>query len=141
MRHILIDYESHQPPDLATVSDDETAVVIFVGPQQHRLPFTLVDAMQRLGSRGSYVKVAKMGHNALDFHLAFYLGERVRDDPGGVFRIVSKDSGFDPLIAHLQARGLDVARWLDLDGQTSDADDTPARLGILPLPPQPDLEP
>lgn len=67
MRHILIDYESHQPPDLAPVADDETAVVIFVGPQQQRLPFTLVNAMQQLGSRGSYVKVAKMGHNALDF--------------------------------------------------------------------------
>jgi hypothetical protein len=52
--------------------------------------------MQRLGEHARYVRIGGTGRNALDFHLAFYLGELVQRDPGGVFRVVSKDGGFDP---------------------------------------------
>lgn len=87
-----------------------------LGALQNRLPFDFANTMQGLGERARYVKIGGVGRNALDFHLAFYLGDLVREDPGGVFRIVSKDSGFDPLIEHLQARGLDVERWHELPG-------------------------
>lgn len=50
---------------------------------------------------------------------------RATTDPGGIFRVVSKDGGFDPLIAHLQGRGHDVARWLDLNGGTPDRIEVP----------------
>ena len=71
---------------------------------------------EALGECARYVKIGATGRNALDFHLAFSLGELVLEDPGGAFRIVSKDSGFDSLIAHLQVRGLDVERWHELPG-------------------------
>ncbi|NEX23840.1 hypothetical protein G3480_26915 [Thiorhodococcus mannitoliphagus] len=110
MRHFLIDYESLQPPDLAGLQGEDVRVLIFVGAQQNRIPFDFANAMQQLGERARYVKISGAGRNALDFHLAFYLGEVVQKDPGGVFRIVSKDGGFDPLIAHLQADEIDVKR-------------------------------
>ncbi|NCA73044.1 MAG: NYN domain-containing protein, partial [Sphingobacteriia bacterium] len=83
---------------------------VFVGAHQHRLPFDLVAAMQALGARGRYIKLRHTGKNLLDFHLAFHLGELVARDPEATYRIVSKDGGFDALIADLQARGLAVER-------------------------------
>ncbi|MBK5931712.1 PIN domain-containing protein [Halochromatium salexigens] len=108
--HYLIDYESIQPRQLEGWFTREATITLFVGPQQHRLPIELVMRMQALGERGRYVKIERSGKNALDFHLAFYLGELAAADPQARYRILSKDSGFDSLIAHLQARGLDVER-------------------------------
>ncbi|MEA3643993.1 MAG: PIN domain-containing protein [Lamprobacter sp.] len=108
--HYLIDYESIQPRQLEDGIDSDTTITLFIGPHQHRLPIELVMRMQALGERGRYVKIERAGKNALDFHLAFYLGELASRDPQACYRILSKDSGFDSLIEHLQARGLDSAR-------------------------------
>lgn len=43
------------------------------------------------------------GSNALDFYIAYYLGILSEKDPLGFFHIISKDTGFDPLIKHLKA--------------------------------------
>lgn len=110
MIHFLIDYESIQPRHLETWADEDTHVTVFVGAHQERLPFDLVAAMQALGARARYVKIGRAGKNALDFHLAFHLGELVARNPEATYRIVSKDGGFDALIADLQARGLAVER-------------------------------
>jgi hypothetical protein len=109
VHYILIDYESIQPEDLAGIGA-EAIVVVFVGAQQHRLPFDFACAMQAIGERGRYIKIAGSGRNALDFHIAFYLGELLQQGPRASFRVVSKDAGFDPLISHLVERGFDVAR-------------------------------
>ena len=103
MNVILIDYESLQPAGLAGLQDEGVSVLVFVGAQQNRIPFEFADAMQRLGEKARYVKIGGTGRNALDFHLAFYLGELVHQDPDGVFRVVSKDSGFDPLASGVLA--------------------------------------
>ena len=108
--HVLIDYESVQPGDLGALALTDVRVTVFVGAHQTRLPFALVAAMQALGARGRYVKIGGAGRNALDFHLAFYLGELAAGEPHAHYRIVSKDTGFDPLIGHLQGRGLRVDR-------------------------------
>ena len=50
------------------------------------------------------------GHNALDFHIAYYLGLLVAKHPADRFVIVSKDAGFDPLIAHLRGRNIRCER-------------------------------
>jgi alkylation response protein AidB-like acyl-CoA dehydrogenase len=110
MIHVLIDFESIQPAYLAGWADADIHVTVFVGAHQERLPFDFVAAMQALGARARYVKVARAGKNALDFHLAFYLGELAARDPTATFRVMSRDGGFDALIEHLQARGLSVER-------------------------------
>ena len=110
MIHVLIDFESIQPRHLEIWAHQDTHVTVFVGAHQERLPFDLVAAMQALGSRARYVKIGRAGKNALDFHLAFYLGELAARDPTASFRVMSRDGGFDVLIEHLQARGLAVER-------------------------------
>lgn len=63
----------------------EFALALFC-PLQSCLPLDFANAMQQLGERACYVKIGGTGRNALDFHLAFYLGELVQQDPGGLSR-------------------------------------------------------
>jgi len=51
------------------------------------------------------VKAGKSGRNALDFVLAYRLGVTSAADPKGYFHIVSRDTGFDALVAHLHTNG------------------------------------
>jgi len=57
----------------------------------------------RLGRR-RVVGVAADVRNALDFHIAFYLGELLTKDPTAVFHVIAVDGGYDPLLRHLQDR-------------------------------------
>ncbi len=100
--YVLIDYENVQPDNLEKLAELPVRVYVFVGENQTKLTFEFSNAMQRLGDRASYVKMKGNGPNALDFHIAFYAGELATADPEGYFHIISKDSGFDPLIAHLR---------------------------------------
>jgi hypothetical protein len=114
LNHVLIDFENVQPKNLGLLLGKGYRVYVFVGENQTRLPFDLVDAMQQLGDHGRYIKIAGQGRNALDFHVAFYLGELVQQDPQGYFHVISRDTGFDPLIKHLRARGVEAHREQDL---------------------------
>ena len=108
--YILIDHENVQPGALAGLDSEHFQVLLFVGTNQAKVTFELADAMQRLGPRAQYVKISGNGANALDFHIAFYIGQLSVTDPAGYFHIISKDSGFDPLIQHLRAKKISVVR-------------------------------
>jgi hypothetical protein len=56
------------------------------------------------------IRLTSSGKDALDFALAYYIGRAAVLDPGGWFHIVSKDTGFDPLVEHLRSRHLKVRR-------------------------------
>lgn len=112
--HILIDYENVQPRNLSDLAGHPVRVMVFVGANQARVPFDLAQGLQSLGERAEYQKISGSGRNALDFHIAFYLGELVEQDAGGSFHIISRDTGFDPLIRHLRERGVDATRSRDL---------------------------
>lgn len=75
---------------------------VFVGATQSKLFFELATAMQQLGERAEYIKIAGVGKNALDFHIAYYIGRIAAEQPETFFHIISKDTGFDPLIQHLK---------------------------------------
>lgn len=107
---ILIDYENVQPPSLKELLVPGFSVLVFVGASQAKISMDVVEAMHALGTQGRYVRCNGHGSNALDFHIAFYIGEMAATDPGTCFHIVSKDTGFDPLLAHLRSRGLTVGR-------------------------------
>jgi len=111
---ILVDFENVQKVDLARVPED-AHVRIFVGASQSRVPMELVLQAQRLGSRLDWVRIDGQGSNALDFHIAFYLGEYVARSPGNRYVILSRDKGFDPLIRHMIARGTECRRVAALD--------------------------
>ena len=73
--YVLTDFENARPRNLELLSHHPFTVVVFVGAIQAKIPFDLAAAMQQLGEKGRYIKIAGSGKNALDFHLAFYVGE------------------------------------------------------------------
>ena len=106
---LLVDFENVQKLDLALVPT-HVAVRIFVGASQAKVPMPLVMQAQSLGARLEWIRIDGQGSNALDFHIAFYLGEYHAAAHAARYVILSRDKGFDPLVRHLKARGLDVAR-------------------------------
>ncbi len=107
---VLIDFENVQPESLAALDQEDHRILVFVGATQKKLPFELAAAMQRLGERADYIRIAGSGPNALDFHIAYYIGQLSAQDPTACFHIISNDTGFDPLIKHLKAKKISVLR-------------------------------
>jgi hypothetical protein len=105
MDFVLIDYENVQPTDVELLRGSKFKLKLFLGASQSKIPVKLAKAMHSLGADAEYVLLEASGHNALDFHLAYYIGLLSAQVPGATFRIISKDSGFDPLIKHLQHKG------------------------------------
>lgn len=99
---VLIDSENVKPEYIEKLKHEHYRVVVFVGANLKRLDFPIVNALQSLGSNGSYVQISSNGSNALDFHIAYYIGKLSATHPDAYFHIISKDQGFDPLIKHLK---------------------------------------
>jgi hypothetical protein len=112
--YVLIDYENVHPKNLELLLEHPFRVYVFVGQNQAKIPFDLADSMQLLGKNAKYIKIAGSGQNALDFHIAYYIGELAAAEPDAYFHIISKDKGFDPLIRHLKERKIRVQREKDL---------------------------
>jgi PIN domain len=112
--YILIDFENVQPKNLAVLNGHPFKVLVFVGASQAKLPLEFASSLQVLGSNAEYVKVGGNGSNALDFHIAFYVGQLAERDPTACFHIISKDTGFDPLIRHLREKKIVAQRERDL---------------------------
>jgi hypothetical protein len=109
-KYVLIDYENIQPVDMQALDGDSFHVIVFVGANQTKVTYEAAVVLQRMGERASYIKIAGNGNNALDFHIAFYIGELSAKEPDACFYVVSKDTGFDPLIQHLKSRKISVNR-------------------------------
>lgn len=108
--YVLIDYENVQPANLALVAEKNFCVKIFIGSSQTRIPIDLVTALHALGSKAEYIRIAGSGPNALDFHISYYMGRISALEPDATFHIVSKDTGFDPLLTHLKSKGIQAKR-------------------------------
>jgi hypothetical protein len=108
--YVMIDFESVQPSGLDLLRQDHFKVLVFVGANQGKVSFETAHALQNMAEKAEYVKISGAGKNALDFHIAFYIGQLVEKDPKAFFHIISKDSGFDPLVAHLKSKGVLAAR-------------------------------
>jgi hypothetical protein len=112
--YVLIDYENVQPEALSVLDEEHFKVLVFVGASQTKLTFEAAAALQRMGNKAEYIKISGNGSNALDFHIAFYIGQLASSDPTAYFHIISKDTGFDPLIQHLKSKKLFAARSRDV---------------------------
>ena len=108
--YVLVDYENVQPADISLLGTGPFKVRVFLGPNQAKIPVGLAAALQALGRDAEYVLLATAGSNALDFHIAYYVGVLSASEPTAVFHIISKDTGFDPLLKHLKARGVRAHR-------------------------------
>ena len=112
--YVLIDYENVQPKNLEILKGHEFIVKVFVGSKQTKVPIELVTAMQSLGQKAEYIQIEGNGPNALDFHIAFYIGNIAATDSESYFHIISKDKGFDPLIKHLRSKKILAHREKDV---------------------------
>jgi hypothetical protein len=112
---VLIDFENLTPTSLRSLVGDHFEVLLFVGANQSKLSFDLVNAMQDMGERAKYIKISGNGPNALDFHIAFHVGQLAAQFPDAYFHIISGDTGFDPLIAHLKSKKIFSCRSPSID--------------------------
>lgn len=108
--YVLIDYENVQPAAIEALEREHFHVIVFVGANQAKVTYEVASVLQRLGDRASYIKITGTGSNALDFHIAYYIGQLAAKEPDAYFHIVSKDTGFDPLIQHLKTKKVSASR-------------------------------
>jgi hypothetical protein len=98
---LYIDYENVQNIDLSRIAELDFKIWLFTGVSQSRIPIELVKSTQAFGSNLKWVTIAGSGSNALDFHIAYYLGVHSALNPKDEYFILSKDKGFDPLVTHV----------------------------------------
>jgi hypothetical protein len=112
--YVLVDFENVQPANLRLLDGTPCKVMVFVGANQTRVPIELAQALQRFGTDAEYIRISGNGSNALDFHIAYRLGELMQRDPEACFHVISKDTGFDPLLDYLRRRGVRAQRSKDV---------------------------
>ena len=112
--YILIDYENVQPTSLVGLDQPHFKISVFIGAHQTKISIDVAAALQRMGPRAEYIKIAGNGTNALDFHIAFYIGQLAAAEPDAYFHIISKDTGFAPLIQHLRQKQILACRSHDI---------------------------
>ena len=116
--YVLIDYENVQVKSLALLRGEQFRVRVFLGKSNTKIHSELAIAIQRLGDRAEYITLESSGANALDFHIAYYLGVLATADPTAHFHVISKDKGFDPLIQHLKTRAVHAARATSIEAMS-----------------------
>ncbi len=108
--YVLVDFENVQPQDIGLLKDGPFKVKVFLGPNQSRIPVSFAAALQVLGENAEYITLESAGPNALDFHIAYYIGVLSANDPTVFFHIISRDTGFDSLLKHLKGKNIFAQR-------------------------------
>jgi PIN domain len=101
---VLVDFENVQPKNVGLLNDGPYKIKVFVGANQAKIPLEMARTLQSFGPDVEYIQIDGTGANALDFHIAYYIGRLAAENPGADFHVISKDKGFDPLIKHLKAQ-------------------------------------
>jgi hypothetical protein len=107
--YIFLDFENLAVQSIPDHSGIER-VFIFAGEKQNKVSFDVAESMQKLGAKAKLIRIKGSGNNALDFHIAYYIGKYSEIDSKGTFKIISKDKGFDPLVKHLLSEGINCQR-------------------------------
>jgi hypothetical protein len=110
--YVLVDFENVQPESLSALVGGAYRVLVFIGAAQAkgRISFELSHSIQMLGANAEYVPIARSGPNAMDMHIAYYIGKLLEQQPEAHVHVVSRDTDFDPLLEFLVARGFEVRR-------------------------------
>jgi hypothetical protein len=117
MHHVFVDFENVQEFDLGPIGDEPVEVTILIGAKQKPPKAGLIHELLERACAVRLIKVNASGRNALDFVLACHLGMAAAGDPTGTFHIISRDTDFDPLIAHLHRADI----WVDRLHERADA--------------------
>ncbi|MCA6519126.1 MAG: PIN domain-containing protein [Pseudanabaena sp.] len=112
--YILVDYENVQNIDLSSIQDKNIYIKMFVGSKQNNIPTDLVVKSQKLGNQIEWIQINGNGKNALDFHIAFELGRLAQKEAKSFFHIISKDTGYDPLVNYIKSQKIFCKRSEDI---------------------------
>ena len=107
---VLVDFENVQPKNVSLLSGGKYKIKVFLGANQAKIPLEMARALQTCGPDAKYIQIDGSGKNALDFHIAYYIGRLAAENPDASFHVISKDTGFDPLIKHLKAQKISCQR-------------------------------
>jgi PIN domain len=133
---VLVDFENVQPNKMTLLSPGPYKVKVFVGANQTKIPFEMARALQAFGPDAEYIQIDGHGRNALDFHIAYYIGRLAAESPDARLHVISKDTGFDPLIKHLNAKGISCQRSKSLSDVLSvkalNSERNPERVVVVP---------
>lgn len=140
--HVLVDWENVQPDeaDCRALVPEVTDVWLFHGPNQKNIG----RGYETFGERVTPVRIARTGKNALDFHLAFYMGYIAAKHPGSRLVVLSNDKGYGPMLDHAKELGfvasqsgfgkLDPARPRKPAAKKTAAKKAPTRKAATPVP-------
>ena len=126
-RLILVDYVNIGKIDLSLL-DTSYRAIIFVGARQNTPKASRKPSTAHRFSRVDFQKIEGVGKNALDFHIAFQLGRTFETAPETQCIVLSKDKGFDPLLAYLNKNGLACQRIAALEELLAEALPEPVAL-------------
>lgn len=110
MKYIYVDFENLN--NLKELKEIEGKYIFFIGATQDKINTNLVITANK--SNVNWIRISGNGKNALDFHIVYYLSKNDTDRDVDHF-ILSKDTGFDPLIEHLKDKGISVKRIITID--------------------------
>ncbi|WP_286077843.1 PIN domain-containing protein [Thomasclavelia cocleata] len=112
MRYYLVDYENVKEEGLEGMENltSKDCLVIFYSKNANKITINQLQKIQKAKCKVEYIEIQKLGRNALDFNLVYFIGIK-----SGKFRgthlemnIISKDTGFDtlkenPMLSNLPA--------------------------------------
>lgn len=107
---VLVDFENVQPKNVSLLNGGPFKIKVFLGTNQAKISLEIACALQAFGPDAEYIRIDGNGSNALDFHIAYYIGRLAAETPDAYFHVISKDTGFDPLIKHLKLHGIPCQR-------------------------------
>ena len=130
-RLLLVDLENVHKIDLSLLDESDRAI-IYVGAKQNPPKAAAKAATAHRFRRVEFQRIEGSGKNALDFHIACQLGRTLETARDTECIVLSKDTGFDPLLAHLNKVGLPCRRIGSMD-ELIVQPEVPAGTGAGPL--------
>jgi hypothetical protein len=137
VNYVLIDDENVPNLDLSSIEGKTAHVILLLGRKRTKLPVEQMLAMMQHAASAQLIRLEQQGKNALDFVLAFYLGRAVQMHPGAYFHLVSKDTGYDSLIEHLESQHIRIHKHADASTLTFGPPNKPAEALKVPALPKP----
>ena len=71
---MLVDFENVQPKNVSLLSGGSHKIKVFLGANQAKIPLEMARALQTCGPDAEYIQIDGSGKNAVDFHIAYYIG-------------------------------------------------------------------
>jgi hypothetical protein len=108
--YVYVDFENLS--NLKSFARISGKYIFFIGSTQNKISSDLIVSSNNINV--DWIRIDGNGKNALDFYIAYYLSKYDSEKDVNHF-ILSKDTGFDPLIKHLSKKGVSVQRIITLE--------------------------